>query len=115
MYSACTWIFVKESFLVFSVEALFQIFDLVKGLMHPNSKIFDFVNLTAEIVDYPLLFLTSDILDFLSFLCLFVSCYSVFKVLLQIALYSFQTFRFVVENKGIEPLTPCVQGRCSPS
>ena len=81
MYSACTWIFVKESFLVFSVEALFQIFDLVKGLMHPNSKIFDFVNLTAEIVDYPLLFLTSDILDFLSFLCLFVSCYSVFKVL----------------------------------
>ena len=37
----------------FSVEALFQISDLVKGLMHPNSKIFDFVNLTAEIVDIP--------------------------------------------------------------
>ena len=35
-------------------------------------------------------------------------------------LFSFQgafwwTLRFMVENKGFEPLTPCVQGRCSPS
>ncbi len=24
-----------------------------------------------------------------------------------------QTHTLVVENKGVEPLTPCVQGRCS--
>ena len=24
-------------------------------------------------------------------------------------------FFLLVENKGLEPLTPCVQGRCSPS
>ena len=36
--------------------------------------------------------------------------YSVFKVHVF-----FQASRLVVENKGFEPLTPCVQGRCSPS
>ena len=34
-------------------------------------------------------------------------------------LFSFQCplspFQVMVENKGLEPLTPCVQGRCSPS
>ena len=33
--------------------------------------------------------------------------YSVFKV--------HTTLSGMVENKGLEPLTPCVQGRCSPS
>ena len=33
----------SENLSGFSVEALFQISDLVKGLMQPNSKIFDFV------------------------------------------------------------------------
>ena len=35
--------------------------------------------------------------------------YSVFKV------QSFLELLALVENKGFEPLTPCVQGRCSPS
>ncbi len=109
---------VKESFLVFSVEALFQIFDLVKGLMHPNSKIFDFVNLTAEIVDYPKLsFLISRfsrlclflVIQFSRYFCTFVLC-SFFTSMLHCALLI-----QMVENKGLEPLTPCVQGRCSPS
>ena len=57
--------------LLFSVEALFQIFDLVKSLMHPNSKISDFVNLTAEIVDtlgLPVLFVSPDFSRLCSFL-----------------------------------------------
>ena len=35
----------------------------------------------------------------------------------KIYIFSFQgTYPFgLVENKGFEPLTPCVQGRCSPS
>ena len=27
----------------------------------------------------------------------------------------FPGFLWMVENRGLEPLTPCVQGRCSPS
>ena len=38
--------------------------------MHPNSKIFDFVNLTAEIIDYPKLSFL--IFSISRFLCLFL-------------------------------------------
>ena len=37
---------------------------------------------------------------------------SIFAVFM---LLSFRKKKTVVENKGFEPLTPCVQGRCSPS
>ena len=37
------------------------------------------------------------------------------KIYIQFSRYiSFYPFG-LVENKGFEPLTPCVQGRCSPS
>ena len=67
----------------FSVEALFQIFDLVKGLMHPNSKIFDFVNLTAEIVDIPLQAFS----DSLSYISRFRFCVCLIHVI-QFSRYS---------------------------
>ena len=47
---------------------------------------------------------------FVVYLSLHLVCYSIFKVRLD-QLSADQ----VVENKGLEPLTPCVQGRCSPS
>ena len=43
---------------------------------------------------------------------------SVALLITLISLFSFQGANLafaMVENKGIEPLTPCVQGRCSPS
>ena len=70
---------------------------------------FFLIQSTFEIVTHSFFNRKTDIFDFR---CLFASLlhlilYSVFKVLLN-------PFG-LVENKGIEPLTPCVQGRCSPS
>ena len=84
--------------LVFSVEALFQIFDLVKSLMHPNSKISDFVNLTAEIVDtlgLPVLFVSPDFSRLCSFL-LFS-----FQGTLELSPSACASGSSLVENKGL--------------
>ena len=93
--------------LVFSVEALFQIFDLVKSLMHPNSKISDFVNLTAEIVDtlgLPVLFVSPDFSRLCSFL-LFS-----FQGTLELFPSACASGSSLVENKGL-----CVLLRSPPS
>ena len=93
--------------LLFSVEALFQIFDLVKSLMHPNSKISDFVNLTAEIVDtlgLPVLFVSPDFSRLCSFL-LFS-----FQGTLELFPSACASGSSLVENKGL-----CVLLRSPPS
>ena len=92
--------------LLFSVEALFQIFDLVKSLMHPNSKISDFVNLTAEIVDtlgLPVLFVSPDFSRLCSFL-LFS-----FQGTLELSPSACASGSSLVENKGL--CVPASQSR----
>ena len=91
--------------------------------MHPNSKIFDFVNLTALVKESFLVF-SVEIIDYpkLSFLIFSISRFLCLFLVIQFSRYFADLsapfsnlFWFVVENKGLEPLTPCVQGRCSPS
>ena len=48
------------------------------------------------------------VLDSLS-ICLYTWC------VIQFSRYILSTISGLVENKGFEPLTPCVQGRCSPN
>ena len=52
-------------------------------------------------------------LDFVSFLCLFG--FLLLGFLCSLPPFGVNLLRLMVENKRIELLTPCVQGRCSPS
>ena len=63
------------------------------------------------IVEYPIASL-STLLVFSRF-SRFCVCFD--TLVIQFSRYFFRPFRSMVENKGLEPLTPCVQGRCSPS
>ena len=66
-----------------------------------------------EIVFYPNHFLEKLLVFYLDFV--FVVNLLIHKIYIQFSRYiSFYPFG-LVENKGFEPLTPCVQGRCSPS
>ena len=81
-------------------------------------KIFWFSRLINEIVFWDLSQnpqnFEKTLLWFISISFSLLTCYTQFDTLFSFQ-GTFQTFRFVVENKGFEPLTPCVQGRCSPS
>ena len=87
-------------------------------------KIFWFLGLTLKLYPYspfswisePTKFWKNTLVIYLDFVFVVnllihnLILYSVFKVHLASHL-----LWLVVENKGFEPLTPCVQGRCSPS
>ena len=84
-------------------------------------KIFWFLGLTLKLYPYfpfswisePTKFWKNTLVIYLDFVFVVnllihnLILYSVFKV--------HATLSGMVENKGLEPLTPCVQGRCSPS
>ena len=106
---------------------------------HPPDALLYLTSSSAALADYSLLFSLSvnsgflnkllleivTLLDLLpqtrliSIRCQFVFlfllvCYSIFKVL-HVLCGQAPDSSGMVENKGLEPLTPCVQGRCSPS
>ena len=106
---------------------------------HPPDALLYLTSSSAALADYSLLFSLSvnsgflnkllleivTLLDplsqirLISIRCQFVFlfllvCYSIFKVL-HVLCGQAPDSSGMVENKGLEPLTPCVQGRCSPS
>ena len=70
-----------------------------------------FSRLIFEIVIFTLIIFEKLLVFYLDFV------FVVNLLIHKIYIFSFQgTYPFgLVENKGFEPLTPCVQGRCSPS
>ena len=77
---------------------------------------FWFLGLTLKLysdLSEPTKFWKNTLVIFLDFV--FVVNLLIHKIYIQFSRYiSFYPFG-LVENKGFEPLTPCVQGRCSPS
>ena len=76
-------------------------------------KIFWFSRFNIEIVTHKILKKHS--CDFISISFLFVVNLLIHNLILYSVFKVHATLSGMVENKGLEPLTPCVQGRCSPS
>ena len=80
---------------------------LLHGLLHYCFR--SLVNYLWFSLDFVIVYYPSVISSFVVFCFLVSILYSVFRVHTNL-----RSCR-LVENKGLEPLTPCVQGRCSPS
>ena len=83
-------------------------------------KIFWFSRLINEIVFWDLSQnpqnFEKTLLWFISISFSLLTCLYTIWYFIQFSRYILESSaRLVVENKGFEPLTPCVQGRCSPS
>ena len=87
-------------------------------------KIFWFSRLIFEIVSLLSIFhefqnpqnFEKTLLWFISISFSLLTCLYTIWYFIQFSRYIVEpSARLVVENKGFEPLTPCVQGRCSPS
>ena len=82
-------------------------------------KIFWFLGLTlklySDLSQNPQNF-EKTLLWFISISFSLLTCLYTIWYFIQFSRYILESSaRLVVENKGFEPLTPCVQGRCSPS
>ena len=115
--SSCYSLFKRQTFFKYPHQRLCVGFFTTVLLV---VKIFWFSRLINEIVFWDLSQnpqnFEKTLLWFISISFSLLTCLYTIWYFIQFSRYILESSaRLVVENKGFEPLTPCVQGRCSPS